>query len=280
MSDHSLERENRVKVESSCSWHKLNLREFWAYRELLFFLIWRDIKVFYKQTVFGFNWAIIRPFFTMVIFSVVFGKLAKMPSDGVPYPIFSYTALVPWTYFATSLVASSNSLISNAHIFTKVYFPRLIIPLIPVLGKLIDFTIGFIFLLAMMAYYRISPTINLVYIPMLVFLMVLTSSALGMLFSATGIKYRDIRYGVEFIVTILMYAAPVIYPASIIPAKFRLFYGLFPMSGVIEGFRSCLLGKTPMPWDLLTVGSCTAAVLFFVGLIYFNRMEKDFADVA
>ena len=243
-------------------------------------MVWRDVKVFYKQTVFGFSWAIIRPFFTMIVFSIVFGKLAKIPSDNIPYPIFSYAALVPWTYFSTSLVASSNSLVSNIHIFTKVYFPRLIIPLTPVLGKLIDFAISFVFLLAMMSYYGIFPTVNVFYLPILIVLMALTSSGLGMLMSAIGIQYRDVRFGMQFIVTLLMYAAPVVYPASLIPEKYRIFYGLFPMSGVIEGFRSSLLGTRPMPWDLLAVGTCSAITLFCFGLMYFNRMEKNFADVA
>ncbi len=277
---HNLERIKKVKVDSVGTWKKLNFRELWDYRELFFFMVWRDVKVFYKQTVFGFTWAIIRPFFTMIVFSIVFGKLAKIPSDNIPYPIFSYTALVPWTYFSTSLVASSNSLVSNIHIFTQVYFPRLIIPLTPVLGKLIDFAISFVFLLAMMIYYGIFPTVNVFYFPILIVLMALTSSGLGMLMSAIGIQYRDVRFGMQFIVTLLMYAAPVVYPASLIPEKYRIFYGLFPISGVIEGFRSSLLGTRPMPWDLLAVGTCSAITLFCFGLMYFNRMEKNFADVA
>ena len=276
----NLEKEKKVRVDSIRTWKKLNFRELWNYRELFFFMVWRDVKVFYKQTVFGFSWAIIRPFFTMIVFSIVFGKLAKIPSDNIPYPIFSYAALVPWTYFSTSLVASSNSLVSNIHIFTKVYFPRLIIPLTPVLGKLIDFAISFVFLLAMMIYYGIFPTVNVFYLPILIVLMALTSSGLGMLMSAIGIQYRDVRFGMQFIVTLLMYAAPVVYPASLIPEKYRIFYGLFPMSGVIEGFRSSLLGTRPMPWDLLAVGTCSAITLFCFGLMYFNRMEKNFADVA
>lgn len=277
---HNLKRIKKVKVDSVHTMKKLNLHELWDYRELFLFMVWRDVKVFYKQTIFGFTWAIIRPFFTMIVFSIVFGKLAKIPSDNMPYPIFYYTALVPWTYFSTSLIASGNSLVSNIHIFTKVYFPRLIIPWTPVFGKLIDFSISFAFLLAMMFYYGIFPTMNIFYIPMLVVLMVLTSSGLGMLLSAIGIKYRDVRHGMQFIVMLLMYATPVVYPASLIPEKYRLIYGLFPMSGVIEGFRSCLLRTRPMPWDLLAVGTCSAITLFLIGLIYFNLMEKNFADVA
>ncbi len=275
-----LERKKRIRVESINSWNKLDFHELWDYRELFLFLVWRDVKTLYKQTVFGFTWAIIRPLFTMIVFTIVFGRLAKVPSDNIPYPIFSYAALVPWTYFSTSLVASSNSLVSNIHILTKVYFPRLIIPLTPVFGKLIDFAISFVFLIGMMIYYRIFPTLNICYFPILIIVMVLTSSGFGMLLSAIGIQYRDVRYGMQFMVTLLMYAAPVVYPASLIPEKYRLFYGLFPMAGVVEGFRSSLLGIRPMPWDLLAVGTCTAITLFYFGLMYFNRMEKIFADVA
>lgn len=275
-----MERRKGIRVDSGHSLNKLDFRELWEYRELFYFSIWRDVKSLYKQTVFGFSWAIIRPFFTMIVFSLVFGRLAKVPSDNIPYPIFSFAALVPWTYFSTSLVASGNSLVSNIHIFTKVYFPRLIIPLTPIFGKLIDFLISFIFLFLMMFYYGISPTINALYLPLLITLMVLTSAGCGMLLSAIGIQYRDVRHGMNFIVTLLMYAAPVVYPASLIPEKYRIFYGIFPMAGVIEGFRSCLLGSRPMPWDLIGMGTLSAVTIFILGALYFKRRERHFADVA
>ena len=275
-----MEKRKKIRIDSGNSLNKLDFRELWEYRELFYFSIWRDVKSLYKQTVFGYTWAIIRPFFTMIVFSLVFGRLAKVPSDNIPYPIFSFAALVPWTYFSTSLVASGNSLVSNVHIFTKVYFPRLIIPLTPVFGKLIDFLISFIFLFLMMLYYGISPTINALYLPLLITLMVLTSAGCGMLLSAIGIQYRDVRHGMNFIVTLLMYAAPVVYPASLIPEKYRIFYGIFPMAGVIEGFRSCLLGSRPMPWDLIGMGTLTAITIFILGALYFKRRERIFADVA
>ena len=267
-------------IQPSRGWKLINFREIWKHRDLLYFLVLRDIKILYKQTVLGFTWAIIRPLFSMVVFSIVFGKLAKVSSDGVPYPIFNYTALVPWTYFATAMRGSVQSLIMSINIFTKVYFPRIFIPLTPVIAKLVDFVIAFGVLFIMMVGYRIYPTINVIFLPYLIFLMILFATGIGMWLTALAIQYRDIKYGTEFLAQILMYAAPVVWPASAIPHKFRLIYGLYPMAGVIEGFRSALLSTRPMPWDLLAMGTLSALIIFVFGLFYFRWKERIFADVA
>ena len=267
-------------IEPKKNWQPIDWKELREYRDLFFFLVWRDIKVLYKQTVLGFAWAIIRPFFSMIVFSVVFGRLAKVPSDGIPYPIFSYAALLPWTYFSTSMSQSTQSLISSAGMITKVYFPRLIIPITPVLAGLVDFAIASSVLGAMMLWYGIAPNWNILFLPLLILLMMLTAAGIGMWLSALGIQYRDIRHAIQFIVQLLMYAAPVVWPASLIPDKYRLFYGIYPMAGVIEGFRSALIGANPMPWDLIAVGSVTALLIAVSGAFYFRRMERIFADVA
>jgi lipopolysaccharide transport system permease protein len=271
-------------IEPKTGWQLIDWSELRQYKDLLYFLVWRDIKVLYKQTVLGFTWAVIRPVFSMIIFSVVFGNLAKVPSDGVPYPIFSYAALLPWTYFATAMTESTNSLISNLNMLTKVYFPRLVIPLAPILAKLVDFGIAFIILGLMMAWYGIAPTWNVAFLPLLVVLMILTAAGMGMWLSAMAIQYRDVRHAIQFAVQVLMYAAPVVWPVSLITERFgptvRLVYGLYPMAGVIEGFRSALLGAIPMPWDLILMGGISAVLIAVSGALYFRRMERIFADVA
>ncbi len=220
-------------IEPKPGWRLIDVQELRQYKDLFYFLVWRDIKVLYKQTILGFIWAILRPVFSMIVFTVIFGRLASVPSDGVPYPIFSYAALVPWTYFSTSLTGSTQSLINNVNMVTKVYFPRLVIPMTPVFAGLVDFAIAFAVLLAMMAWYRIIPTWNVVFLPFLVLLMVLTAGGIGMWFSALAIQYRDIRLAIPFIAQILMYAAPVVWPASLVPTPLRPIYGLYPMAGVI-----------------------------------------------
>lgn len=274
---------NQIIIEPQNGWQLINWKETKEYKDLFYLLVLRDIKVLYKQTVLGFSWAIIRPVFSMIVFSVVFGGLAKVPSDGIPYPVFVYAALVPWTYFSTAMTFSTRSLISGAGIFTKVYFPRLIIPLTPVLSKLVDFGIAFIILFGLMAWYGITPTINIFWVPLLILLMMLTSSGIGMWLSAMAIQYRDIPQGIQFLSQLLMYAAPVVWPVSLISEKFgesaKLIYGLYPMAGVIEGFRSALLGHNPMPWDLIGMGTLTAIFLFITGALYFKRKERIFADV-
>lgn len=262
----------------------LRLKELFRYKDLLYFMVLRDVTVQYKQSILGFAWAVINPFFSMVVFSIIFGKLANVPSNGIPYPIFSYVAMLPWSYFSGSLTGSTSSLISKANMLSKVYFPRIIIPLTPAFSKLVDFAVSFVILFFMMAYYRISPNVNMVFLPYLILLMFLTATGIGMWFSALAIQYRDIKFAMTFVEKILMYLAPVVFPASLIQDKFGhtiyLLYGLYPMSGVIEGFRSCLIGKNPMPWDLLGIGSGVALVIFFTGILYFRKMERVFADVA
>jgi lipopolysaccharide transport system permease protein len=271
---------NQTIIEPKQGWQLINWQELREYKDLFYFLVWRDIKVLYKQTVLGFAWAIIRPFFSMIVFSIVFGQLAQVPSDGVPYPIFAYTALVPWTYFSTAMSSSTQSLISNAGMLSKVYFPRLVIPMTPVLAKLVDFAIAFLLLGLMMIGYGIAPTWNALFLPFLILLMILTASGIGMWLSALAIQYRDVRFAMQFIAQLLMYAAPVVWPASLIPQQYRLLYGLYPMAGVIEGFRAALLGTTPMPWDLILMGSFSAIVIALSGALYFRRLERIFADVA
>jgi len=261
-------------------WRAVDLRELLAYRDLFRFLVVRDIKVLYKQTVLGFGWAILRPVFSMIVFSVVFGRLAKIPSDGVPYPLFSYAALVPWTYFQTSMTQSTNSLIQGARLVSKVYFPRIFVPLAPVVAGLVDFVIALSIVGILMAWYGVSPTMSIVFLPVLVAIMALTAAAVGLWLSILAAQYRDVRFAVQFLIQLLMYAAPVVWPASLIPGKYRLLYGLYPMAGVIEGFRSALLGTNPMPWDLVVPGGLGAVILFVSGLFYFRRVERILADVA
>ena len=261
-------------------WRAVDLRELLSYRDLFYFLVTRDIKVLYKQTILGFGWAILRPVFSMIVFTVVFGRLAKVPSDGIPYPLFSYVALVPWTYFQTSMTQSTGSLILGARLVSKVYFPRILIPLAPVIAGLADFVIALSIVAVLMVWYGVAPTTGVVFLPLLVVIMVLTAAAVGLWLSILAAQYRDVRYAVQFLVQLLMYAAPVVWPASLIPAKFRLLYGLYPMAGVIEGFRSALVGTHPMPWDLISAGTVSALVLFISGLFYFRRAERVLADVA
>ncbi len=271
-------------IKPKSGWQVIDWGEMIEYRDLFYFLVKRDVLAIYKQTVLGFIWAIIRPVFSMIIFSIVFGGLAKMPSDGVPYPIFSYAALIPWTYFSAAMMASTQSLITGKGIFTKVYFPRLIIPLTPVLSKLVDFVIAFIILFGLMVWYGISPSVNLFFLPILILMMMLTASGVGMWLSALAIQYRDIPQGVGFLSQLLMYAAPVVWPLSLLKEKFGesavLIYGIYPMAGVIEGFRSALLGHNPMPWELIGIGALTAIFLFISGAFYFKSKERFFVDVA
>ncbi len=272
-----IEESEIIKPESSLS--LLNFRELWVYRELLYFLIWRDIKVRYKQTAIGGAWAIIQPFFAMVIFSLFFGKLARLPSEGIPYPIFTYCALVPWTYFANSLGQATNSLVEHRVVITKIYFPRLILPLSSVLGALIDFAIAFLVLVGMMFYYHIAPSPQFYLMPLFLLLLILTAFSAGLWLSALNVEYRDVRYAVGFLIQLWLFASPVAYSSSLVPQKWRFLYGLNPMVGVIEGFRSVLLGK-PLPQLDTLLFSCIAILLFlFGGILYFKRMEATFADI-
>lgn len=258
----------------------INWKELWQYKDLFLFLVWRDIKTRYAQSILGIGWAVIQPVFSMIVFTIVFGNLAKVNSEGVPYAIFSYTALVPWTFFSTSLTSASGSLISSKNLITKVYFPRLIIPISPVLGKMIDFGISFLILLGLMVWFGVTPTIWILMVPVFILLMMLTSAGVGMWLTALSIQYRDVRYGANFFIQLLMYASPVIYATSSIPEKYQILYALNPMVGVIEGFRASLLGTRPMPWELLGVGALMAVAFFLSGALYFRSMERYFADVA
>jgi lipopolysaccharide transport system permease protein len=283
-------------IEPKKGWQLVDWKELVAYKDLFYFLVMRDVKVRYKQTVLGFGWAIIQPLFQMVVFTIIFGNLAKVSSDGVPYAIFSYVALVPWTYFSGAMSSSTSSLIGSSGMITKVYFPRLVIPLTPLLAKLVDFSIAFVIIGGLMLWYQVAPTVNVLFLPLLILLMMLTASGVGMWLSALTIQYRDIRYAMGFLNKILMYAAPVVWPVSLITERLdvvqitegiaitgetiRLIYGFYPMAGVIEGFRSAIIGTNPMPWDLIGMGTISAVVLFITGVFYFKRMERRFADVA
>ena len=265
-------------IEPSGSWLSFGLRDLWSYRELLYFLTWRDVKVRYKQTVLGATWAIIQPLFTMVIFTLFFGRLAGIPSDNVPYPIFAYAGLLPWTFFANAVTNSGNSIVSSSNLITKVYFPRMLIPGATVAAGLIDFAIAFVILVALMAYYGIAPTSSIVMLPALLALLTLLALGVGMWASALNVKYRDIRYAIPFVIQLWMFASPVIYPLSLVPRKWHWVFALNPMTSIIEGFRAALFGRS---FDLKMLATSTAVTLAF--LVYsafaFRRMEKSFADL-
>jgi lipopolysaccharide transport system permease protein len=268
-----------TRIQPSHGWMSLGLWELWEYRELLYFLTWRDIKVRYKQTVLGASWAILQPVLTMVVFSLFFGKLAKMPSDDVPYPIFSLAGLVPWTFFAYALTQSSNSMVQSANLVKKVYFPRLAVPIASVLSGVADFILAFIVLLGMMFYFGIFPTIHVLVLPFLLVLALITSLGIGLWMSALNVLYRDVRYVLPFLTQFWMFATPIAYPTSIVPEEWRLLYGVNPMVGVVEGFRWALLGTDTQPGPMLFVSTLAAVTILLSGAFYFRRMEKTFADV-
>jgi lipopolysaccharide transport system permease protein len=257
----------------------LRLNELWHYRDLLYFLVWRDIKVRYKQTALGASWAILQPVLATIVFSIFFGRLAKMPSDGVPYPVFAYVGLLPWQLFAYSLTESSNSLVSNQNLIRKVYFPRLIIPLSAVLAGLVDFAIAFFVLVVMLLAYGIRPGPSLVVLPLFLALAVGSALAAGLWLSALNVQYRDVRYTIPFLTQIWMFVTPVVYPSSLVPERWRAFYGLNPMAGVVEGFRWAFLGKSEHSGSLIWVSASMVVLLLVGGLAYFRRMESTFADV-
>jgi len=266
-------------IRPSRGWISLNLRDLWEYRELLYFLTWRDIKVRYKQTVLGAAWAIIQPFFTMVVFSLFFGRLAKMPSDDIPYPIFSYAALVPWTFFANGLSQSSTSLVASANLIKKVYFPRLVVPISAVVSGGVDFALAFAVLLGMMLFYGIVPTAAVVWLPLLLLLALVTSLGVGLWLTAMNVQFRDVRYAVPFLVQAWMFATPIAYPSSLLDEPWHTLYGINPMAGVVEGFRWALLGTKTAPGLIILVSALVAVGLLISGAFYFRRMEKTFADV-
>ncbi len=268
-----------IIVKPSKGWISLKLKELWEYRELLYFMAWRDIKVRYKQTVLGAAWAIIQPFFTMVIFSIFFGRLAKMPSDGIPYPIFAYAALVPWTFFANGLNQASNSLVGSANLIKKVYFPRLVVPISSVISGVVDFVLAFAVLLGMMLFYGILPTVNILWLPFFVLLIFVTALGVGFWLSALNVQFRDVRYTVPFLTQFWLFASPIAYPSSLLSEPWRTLYGINPMVGVVEGFRWALLGTDTAPGPIIIVSTVVALVLFVGGAFWFRKMEKTFADV-
>ncbi len=266
-------------IRPQAAWRLMNFREFWAYRELLYFLVWRDVKVKYKQTVLGAAWAIIQPFFTMVVFSIFFGRLAGIPSDEVPYPIFAYAALVPWMFFANGLSQSANSLVGNANLVTKVYFPRIALPVSAVLSGSVDFVLAFVVLLGMMLFYGITPTVHVIWLPFLALLALVTSLGVGLWFAALNVQFRDVRYVIPFFIQVWMFATPIAYPSSLLDERWRMMYGLNPMVGVVEGFRWALLGTETRPGPIIVVSALAAITVLFAGMVYFRKLERSFADV-
>jgi lipopolysaccharide transport system permease protein len=274
-----LRSEHAIVIEPSKGWAALHLEDLWRFRELLYFMVWRDLKVRYKQTALGASWAILQPVLTMVIFSIIFGRYAGMPSDSLPYPIFTFTALLPWNYFANAFTTAGNSLITNTQLISKVYFPRLIIPVATTLVGLVDFMLAFVVLGLMMVYYRIWPTWNVIFLPAFLALAVITALGVGLWLSALNVQFRDIRYVIPFLAQFWLYATPVAYSSSIIPDRWRWLYGLNPMAGVVEGFRWALLGKAETPGLLLLASTIVALVICVSGIFYFRRTERGFADI-
>jgi lipopolysaccharide transport system permease protein len=268
-----------MRIAPSRGWASLKLHDLWEYRELLYFLIWRDVKDRYKQTALGIVWAVLQPFFVMVIFSLFFGRLAKMPSDGVPYPIFAYTALIPWTFFAYGVAQASNSLVTNSNLINKIYFPRLAIPIASVLGGLVDFVPAFAVLLGMMFYYGLYPGIDAFWLPGFLLLSLITSLGIGIGLAALNVHFRDVRYTVPFLLQCWLFATPIAYPSSLLSEPWKTVYAINPMVGVVEGFRWALLGTGPAPGAMIVVSSCAALALLISAALYFRRLERNFADV-
>lgn len=268
-----------LRIEPSSGFVSLKIKELWEYRELLYFLIWRDIKVRYKQTALGVLWAVIQPVMTMIVFSIFFGKLGKMPSDGIPYPIFSFAALVPWTLFATGLTMGTTSLVGSSNLIKKVYFPRLIIPTASVLAGVVDFVIAFGVLLLIMLFYGIAPTYNIIWLPVFIILSLITALGVSLWLSALNVAYRDVKYVVPFLTQIWLFATPIAYSSSLLSEEWRNVYAINPMVGVVEGFRWALLGTNTQPGGMAIVSGIAAILLLVSGAYYFRRMEKTFADI-
>jgi lipopolysaccharide transport system permease protein len=265
-------------IEPKSGWQFINFKELREYRDLFFFLVWRDIKVLYAQTILGFSWAILQPLIHIIVFTIVFGKVAKIGTDGIPYFLFSTVAIIPWTFMSQAMMQSSQSLVAGQHILGKIYFPRLLFPLTAVAAKMVDFGISLLIILFALIYYKITPSWNMLMLPLFVLLMVCVTTGVGLWLSAMAIRFRDVKYAMHFLTQILMYSAPIVYSASSIPDKWRLVYSLNPIVGTIEGFRACLLG-TPLPWAFIWPGFLTAALLLVGGALYFKHIEKVFVDV-
>lgn len=265
-------------IKPKSGWQLIDFKELKAYRDLFYFMVWREIKVLYAQTILGFSWAILQPLVQIVIFTIVFGKVAKVSSEGIPYFLFSSLAIIPWTYMSQAMTQSSQSLVQGQRMLGKVYFPRLIFPLTPVLARLIDFGISISIIMVVSIYYRVMPTWNLIFLPLFVLLMMAIPAGIGMWLSALAIRFRDVKHAMPFVVRMLIYTAPIVYSASSIPETYRIIYSLNPIVGVIEGYRASLLGL-PIPWLYIWPGILTAIVLLFGGAFYFKRMERVFVDV-
>jgi len=267
-----------IRIEPPCGLLELRLAEVWAYRELLYFFVWRDVKIRYKQTAIGVLWVILQPVLNMLVFTLFFGRLAKLPSDGLPYPVFYFAALIPWTYFAYALQTTTSVVVDNQHLITKVYFPRLILPLSTALSGLVDFSIGFAVLAVLTFVYRVRPTLAALWLPVLLFLAFATALGVGLWLSALNALYRDVRYVIPFLIQFWMFASPVAYPSTLVPARWRWLYGLNPMAGVIDGFRWAITGHGQPPSLLLLASSFAVVLVLFAGIIFFNRMESTVAD--
>jgi lipopolysaccharide transport system permease protein len=273
-----INREAVTLIAPKSGWQSIDFKELRQYRDLFYFMVWREIKVLYAQTILGFSWAILQPLIQIIIFTIVFGKVAKLSTDGIPYFLFSSVAIIPWTYMSQAMAQSSESLVQGQHMLGKIYFPRLIFPLTPVLARLIDFGISILILLVVALVYRIQPTWNLIFLPFFVILMMAIPAGIGMWLSALAIRFRDVKHAMPFVVRMMIYTAPIVYSASSIPDAYRMIYSLNPIVGVIEGYRACFLG-TPMPWLFIWPGIFTAIILLFGGALYFKWMERIFVDV-
>lgn len=268
-----------LDITPSEGWVDLRLRDLWEYRELVYFLTWREIKVRYKQTALGAAWAIMQPLFSMLVFSLFFGRLAQIPSDGIPYPLFAFAGLVPWTFFSNALTQSSNSLVNSSHLLTKIYFPRLALPISSILSGLVDFALAFALLVAMMAYYGIAPTFRVLWLPAFVMLAGVSALGVGLWLSAVNVQFRDVKHTTPFLAQFWLFATPIAYPSSLLPEAWRALYGVNPMVGVVEGFRWTLLGSQTQPGPMIFVSAIVALCLLVSGAYYFRRMERTFADV-
>jgi lipopolysaccharide transport system permease protein len=266
-------------IQPRSGWIPVDFRELWAFRELLFFFTWRDIKVRYRQTVLGAAWAVLQPLMTMLVFSLFFGKLGKMPSDDIPYPLFAYAALVPWTFFSNGITQTSNSMVTSANLLRKIYFPRLVVPAASILAGLVDFSIAFSVLLVLMAFYGFAPTLAAIWLPALLLLAIVTALGIGLWLSALNVQFRDVRHTVPFLTQFWLFATPIAYSSSLLPERWRVVYALNPMVGVVEGFRWALLGTDTAPGPMVAVSTGVAVVLLVSGALYFRRMERTFADI-
>lgn len=268
-----------LRIQPSSGWRSLGLHELWTHRELVYFFVWRDLKVRYKQTALGAGWAILQPLATMAVFSLFFGRLARMPSDGIPYPVFSYAALVPWMFFVNALTQGSNSLVGNSHLLTKVYFPRLALPITTLVAGAVDFALSFVGLVALITYYGIPLTMKVLFLPAFLLLAIVTSLGVALWLAAVNVQFRDVRHTVPFLTQFWMFATPIAYPSSLLPEPWRTLFALNPMVGVVEGFRWALLGAQTAPGSMVAVSSAVAIVLLVTGALYFRRMERTFADI-